>query len=95
MRMRLIGSGGGDLAGDDQAFAPVRARAALVRMAAVDNDRGTVEATLKKALIGVIADRRRHFALGVGNHAVGGNDHITFNTAHVCGPASEVHEIAE
>jgi hypothetical protein len=51
-------------------------------MAAMHDDRGVVERVLEEALIGVVADRRRHFAFAVRNHAVRGSDHITFDAAH-------------
>jgi hypothetical protein len=51
-------------------------------MAAMDDDSGVVERILEEALIGVIADRRRHFAFAIRDHAVGGNDHIAFDATH-------------
>ena len=51
-------------------------------MPAVDDGRGMVERILEEALIGLVADRIRHLAFGVGEHAVGGNDDITFDAAH-------------
>jgi hypothetical protein len=51
-------------------------------MAAMHHDRDVVERILKEVLIGIVADRRRHFAFAIRDHAVGGNDHIAFDTAH-------------
>jgi hypothetical protein len=51
-------------------------------MSAVDDDRGAVERILEEALICAVADRIRHLAFGVGEHAVSGNDDITFDAAH-------------
>jgi hypothetical protein len=51
-------------------------------MAAMYDHRGVVERLLEEALIGVVADRRRHFAFAVRDHAIGGNDHIAFDAAH-------------
>ena len=71
-----------DLTGEDQTVATRGTRSALVRMAAMHEDRGVVERVLEEALIGVVADRRRHFAFAVRDNAVGGNDHIAFDAAH-------------
>src|SRR6516225_9822757 len=83
MRMHRIGRGGGDLASENQALAARGTRATLMRVTAMDDDGNMVEVTLKEALIGIVADRWRHFALCIRNHAVGGYDHITFDTTHV------------
>ena len=80
--MRGIGCKRRDLTGEDQTAAMCGTRPALVRMAAMHEDRGVVECVLEEALIGVVADRRRHFAFAVRDHAVGGNDHITFDAVH-------------
>jgi len=80
--MRGIGRKRRDLTGEDQTVATRGTRPALVRMAAVHDDRGLVERVLEEALIGVVADRRRHFAFAVRDHAVGGNDHKAFDAAH-------------
>lgn len=48
----------------------------------MEDDRGAVESVLEKPLIGVVADRRRHLAFAVRDHAVGGNDHIAFDAVH-------------
>jgi hypothetical protein len=48
----------------------------------VDNDGGMVEGVLEETLVGVIADRCRHFAFAVREHAVGGYDHKAFDSAH-------------
>jgi hypothetical protein len=66
-----------------------------MRVAAMDDDGGMVEAILKNALISIVADRWRHFALGIRDHAVGRYDHITFDAAHVGTLALEVHDKAE
>lgn len=95
MRMHRVGRGGGDLTSENQALAARSTRAALMRVTAMDDDGSMVEVTLKEALIGIVADRWRHFALGIRNHAVGGYDHITFDTTHVGTLALEVHDIAE
>ncbi|MGA7233907.1 MAG: hypothetical protein WBX95_23620, partial [Xanthobacteraceae bacterium] len=72
----------GDSTGKDQTSAARGAGATLVRMAAMHDDSGVVEGVLEKALIGVVADRWRHFAFAVRDHAVGGNDHIAFDATH-------------
>jgi hypothetical protein len=66
-----------------------------MRVTAMDDDGNMVEVTLKEALIGIVADRWRHFALCIRNHAVGGYDHITFDTTHVGTLPLELHDIAE
>ena len=80
--MCRIGREGGDLTGHDEPLSPRGARSAFMRMPAVHDDGGTVERVLEEALIGLIADRIRHLAFGVGEHAVGGNDDIAFDAAH-------------
>ena len=80
--MRRIRRKRRDLTGEDQAPATRGTRPAFVRMAAMHDDRGVVERVLEEVLIGVVADRRRHFAFAVRDHSVGGNDHIAFDTAH-------------
>ena len=80
--MRGIGRKRRDLTREDQTVAARGARPALVRMAAVHDDRGVVERILEEVLIGIVADRRRNFAFAVRDHAVGGNDHIAFDAAH-------------
>ena len=82
MGMFRIGRESGDLARYDEPFAPRCARAAFMRMPAVHDDRGAVERILEEALIGLVADRIRHLAFGIGEHAVGGNDDIAFDAAH-------------
>jgi hypothetical protein len=43
-------------------------------------DRGSpVERALKESLICIVADNVRHDAVGIGDHAVGGNDDVTFD----------------
>lgn len=71
-----------DLPRQDQTLASGGVGTALVRKPAVDNDGGMVERVLEKTLVGVIADRRRHFAFAVREHAVGGYDHKAFDSAH-------------
>ena len=41
---------------------------------------GPIQFSLQKPLIGLVADRIRHRAVAVGNHAVGGNDGVPFDT---------------
>ncbi len=82
--MRGIGRKRRDFTGEDKTLAAGCTRAALVGMAAMHDDRGVVECALEKALIGIVADRRRHFAFAVRDHAVGRNDHITFDALHGC-----------
>ena len=82
MGMCRIGRESGDLARYDEPFAPRCARAAFMGMPAVHDDRGAVERILEEALIGLVADRIRHLAFGIGEHAVGGNDDIAFDAAH-------------
>src|SRR5204862_3837302 len=67
----------------------------LMGMTAVDDDRRAVEGVLKKALIGVVADRRRHFAFGIGDHAVDRDNHITFDAAHELRPVLNMHQVAK
>ncbi len=45
------------------------------------HDGGAVEAFLEEMLIGVVADRLRHLAFRVGDHAVGGDDDVSFDAA--------------
>src|SRR6266853_2419455 len=78
--MRSIRRRGGDLAGKDKPLAPGGAGAALVRMTAVDHGGGAVESVLEETLIGLITDRGRHLALGIRDHAIGRDDHITLDT---------------
>jgi len=80
--MRRIGRDRPDLPRHHQALSSRRPRAAFVGMAAMHDDGGAIEAGLEEALIGVVADGLRHLAFGVGEHAVGGNDDITFDAAH-------------
>ena len=80
--MFRIGREGGDLTGQDEPFSPRGARSAFMGMPAVHNDGGTVECGLEKALIGLVADRIRHLAFGVGEHAVGRNDDVAFDASH-------------
>src|SRR6202035_1569392 len=77
--MRIIRRRGGDLAGEDKPLAPGGARAALVRMKAVDHGGGAVESVLEETLIGLITDRGRHLAFGIRDHAVSRDDHITLD----------------
>ena len=80
--MIRIRSESSDPARQHEPLAPRGARSAFVRMPAVYDDRGAVERVLEEALIGLVAKRIRHRALGVGKHAVGGNDDIAFDAAH-------------
>ena len=88
--MVRIGRGGRDLPRYDQALSSRRARAAFVGMAAVDDDGGLVETGLEEALVGSIADGIRHYAVGVGDHAVGGNDDVALDAAQGDGTASRI-----
>ena len=69
--------------------------AAFVGMTSVHDGCGTIEAVLEEALIGVVADRFRHLAFGVGDHAVGGNDDVALDAAHSGDAVSEDCEIAQ
>jgi len=71
-----------DLTSEDQPAATRGTGPALVRMAAVHDDGGVVQRVLEEALIGVVADRRRHFAFAVRDHAFGGNDYVAFDAVH-------------
>ena len=79
--MRRIGRKVCNLARQNEALAARRARAALVRMTTVDNHGGPVEAGLQEFLVGRIADRGRHLAFRVGDHAVAGDDRVTLDAA--------------
>ena len=81
IRIGRVGSKGRDLARQHQPLARARARAAFMRVPAVNDCGGAVEAVLEKMLIGIVADRCRHLAFGVGKHAVGRNDDIAFDAA--------------
>src|SRR5262249_60199751 len=69
----------------DQTFAARGAGTTLVRMSAMHDNRGMVERILKEVLIRIVADRRRHFAFAICDHAVGGKHHISFDASHGCG----------
>ena len=71
MGVRSIRRHGGYLAGEDQPLAPGGAGAAFVRMPAVDHGAGAVESVLEETLIGLVADRGRHLAIGIRDHAIG------------------------
>ena len=58
-----------------------RARAAFVRMAPVNDDGGPIELGLKESLVGIVADSVRHHAFGVRDHALRGDDGVTFDAA--------------
>lgn len=66
----------------DQAFPAIRAWAALVRVAAVQDHGSLIETGLEKPLVGVVADRIRHDPIGIRYHPVAGNDDVAFNAAH-------------
>ena len=83
--VRRIGRKIGDLVGQDEPLAPCRPRPAFVGVASVHDGGGVVEAVLEEALIGGVADRIRHLAFGVGDHAVGGDDDIALDAAHSAG----------
>ena len=76
--MRGVGRNGLDPAGDDHAFAPFRTRAAFVRVAPMDDRGGAVHLALQEALIRFVANRLRHDAVVVGNHAIGGHNGVAF-----------------
>src|SRR5580698_6239014 len=56
IRMCRIGSGGRDLTAYHQTFAAVSVRAAFVRMTAMHECRGLIEAVLKELLVGIVFD---------------------------------------
>ena len=64
---------------DDQAVPVRRARSALVRMPPVHHRSRTVEAAMKEPLVGLNHEAGRNFSLGVGQHAVRGDDGISFD----------------
>src|SRR5262249_33647800 len=70
---------GGNLTRQDEALAPRRAWAAFMGMTAVQHQSGAVEPVLEKFLVGIVADRCRHDAARVGDHAVAGDDDIAFD----------------
>jgi len=67
----------------DQAAAQRRARLLFVGMAAVHHHIDRVEAALEEALIGLELERVRHDAGRVREHAVVGDDGITFDTGRL------------
>ena len=63
----------------DEALAASGPRATLMGVTAVHDNRCAVELGLQEMLVGVVADRVRHHAVGIGNHPVGRYDGIAFN----------------
>ncbi len=63
----------------DQPFAARCPRAAFVRVAAMHDGGGTIEAGLEEFLIGIVTYRGGHRAVRVGQHAVGRYDDVTFD----------------
>ena len=45
----------------------------------MDEGRRPIHLRLQESLVGFVANRVRHGAVGVGDHAVGGNDGVPFN----------------
>src|SRR5579883_872724 len=90
--MRGIGRKRRNLACDNDAPAPARARPTFVRASAMHHGGGMIEAILKEMLVGGVANRLRHFAVAVGDHTVGRNDREAFNAKHRRS-ASEQREI--
>jgi hypothetical protein len=82
IRVRCVRSKCRDPAGQNETLAARGSGAALVGVAAMNDDRGAIERVLEKPLIGVVADRPRHLTTAFRDHAVGGNDHIAFDAAH-------------
>ena len=66
-----------------------------MRMPSVHDGGGAVERALEVTLIGGIANRIRHYALTVGDHAVRGNDDVAFNAAQSGDAGLEHGEIAQ
>ena len=79
--MSWIRRKGRNLAREHHSLPARRPRTAFMRVAAVQDNRGAVERRLKEFLVGIIAYRFRHLPLGVGNHAVTGNDDVTLDAA--------------
>ena len=77
--IRRVGRDGGDVAGEDQAAAQTRARLLFVRMAAMHHHIDRVERALEEALISVELELVRHDAGRFREHAVFGNNGITFD----------------
>jgi hypothetical protein len=50
-------------------------------MAPVYDHRGAVQAGVKEHLVRFDLERIRHVAVGIGNHAIRGNDGVGFDTA--------------
>ena len=62
-----------------QAMPGVGARTAFVGMAAVHDDRGVLEAVMKELLVGLDHQGRRNVPVGIGKHAIIGNDGEAFD----------------
>ena len=67
---------------ENQAFPAIRPGTAFVRVAAMHDQRDSVEGGLEEALVRIVANGIRHHATGIGNHAVAGDDNVAFDAAH-------------
>jgi len=61
-------------------------------MPSMHDDGGTVETGLEEFLVGAVANCVRHLAVGIGDHAVGRNDGVTFDAAQSNQPNLKAHE---
>ena len=67
------------MTGQHEPFALRGTEAAFVRMAAIDDDGGPIKLGLQELLVGAVANNVRHHAGGVGDHALYGDDGVTFD----------------
>jgi hypothetical protein len=93
--MQRIGRDSRDLPCQQQALSSRSARSAFMGMTPMHHGGGAIEIGLEVALVGVVADRFRHDAFVVGDHAVGGDDDIALDAAQSGGGGLEDGEIAQ
>ena len=84
-----------DLAGHHQTLALRSVWAAFVGMSTVHDRGSTVEFALEEGLICIVADNVRHDAVGIRDHAVGGNDDVTFDAVQSRGSLLKDSQIAQ
>jgi hypothetical protein len=65
---------------NDEAPAPVGTRLLFMRVAPVHDERGAIESLGKEPSVGIDFEPIDHFAIMIGDHPVGGDDGIAFNT---------------
>ena len=73
------GASAGTLMRHHQPMPAVGARTAFMRVAAVHDDRGVLEAVVKECLVGLDHQGRRNMPIGIGEHAVVGDDGEAFD----------------